>query len=94
MNFLILNRMAFPLNEKLPPNNNGVSLFGQISRNQREQELEYFINKHYNAFGIRLQTKLNAIDQQFQTNSTNQLTVLSNQDQQHQHPQSSQTQLS
>ncbi len=72
-------RMAFPLNDKLPPNNNGVSLFGQISRNQREQELEYFINKHYNSFGIRLQTKLNAIDQQFQNS---QQSVSTNQDQQ------------
>ncbi len=57
--------MPFPFTEKLPANNNGVSIFGQIHRNQREQELEYFINKQYNSFGIRIQNKLNAVDQQF-----------------------------
>ena len=60
--------MPFPLTDKLPANNNGVSIFGQIPRNQREQELEYFINKQYNSFGIRIQNKLNAVDQQFQLN--------------------------
>jgi hypothetical protein len=86
--------MAFPLNEKLPPNNNGVSLFGQTSRNQREQELEYFINKHYNSYGIRLQTKLNAIDQQFQINNSNSNQHQNDSNNQQQQPHSSQTQLS
>jgi hypothetical protein len=54
------------MSEKLPPTNTPVSLFGQISRNQREQELEHFINKQYNTFGLRMQNKLNAIAQQFE----------------------------
>lgn len=47
-----------------------VSLFGQVSRDQREQELEYFINKQYNTLGMKIQNKLATIDQQFSPNPT------------------------
>lgn len=35
-----------------------VSAFGQVSRNQREQELAYFQSKQLNTLGLKIQTKL------------------------------------
>ena len=60
--FFIINRIQFPLGEKLPPNNNPVALFGQVPRFQREQELEYFLSKQCNGLGIRIQNKLISVD--------------------------------
>ena len=45
-----------------------VSMFGQVSRDQREQELEYFINKQYNNLGMKIQNKLAMVDQQYSPN--------------------------
>ncbi len=39
--------------------------FGQVPRDQRQQELEYFLNKQYNSIGLRLQSKLISIEKQF-----------------------------
>ncbi len=35
-----------------------VSALGQVSRNQREQELAYFQSKQLNTLGLKIQTKL------------------------------------
>jgi hypothetical protein len=32
-----------------------------VPREQREQELEYFLNKQYNDLGLRIKSKLNLI---------------------------------
>jgi hypothetical protein len=53
------------MNDKLPASNLPVSIFGQVPRDQREQELEFFLSKQYNSVGLRIQNKLNIIDQQF-----------------------------
>lgn len=63
-------RAQFPNGEKLPVSNMPVSMFGQISRDQREQELEYFINKQYNTLGMKIQNKLAMVDQQYSPNPT------------------------
>ena len=44
--------------------------FGQVPRDQRSQELEYYLNKQYNSIGLRLQTKLNSIEKQFTIQDT------------------------
>ena len=41
-----------------------VSAFGQAPRDQREQELEYFLSKQNNTVGLKLNKKLYALDQQ------------------------------
>ena len=61
-----MNRALFPNGDKLPATNLPVGAFGQVTRDQRQQELEYFLNKQYNSIGIRLQSKLNSIEKQFQ----------------------------
>jgi hypothetical protein len=53
------------MNDKLPNSNLPVSIFGQVPRDQREQELEFFLSKQYNSVGLRIQNKLIMIDQQF-----------------------------
>lgn len=58
----------FPLGEKLPLTNNPVALFGQVPRFQREQELEYFLSKQCNSMGIRLQSRIVAVENNFVTN--------------------------
>lgn len=63
-------RTQFPYGDKLPTSNMPVSLFGQVPRDQREQELEYFINKQYNTLGLKIQNKLVNFEQQFSQNTT------------------------
>ena len=53
-----------------------MSGFGQVPRDQRQQELEYFLNKQYNSIGLRLQTKLVSIEKQFQ--NTNNIAASNN----------------
>lgn len=36
-----------------------------MSRDHRQQELEYYLNKQYNSIGLQLQTKMNSIEKQF-----------------------------
>ncbi|CAF0716214.1 unnamed protein product [Brachionus calyciflorus] len=60
----------FPYGDKIPSSNMPVSLYGQVSRDQREQELEFFINKQYNTIGMKIQNKLASVDQQFSPNPT------------------------
>jgi hypothetical protein len=36
-----------------------VSTDGPVLREQREQELEYFLNKQYNELGLKIKTKIN-----------------------------------
>ena len=69
---MFILRNQFPLNDKLPATNMPVSIFGQVPRDQREQELEYFLSKQYNTIGLKIQNKLNYIEQQFNPNTTNQ----------------------
>lgn len=63
--FILFYRALFPNGEKLPATNLPVGSFGQVTRDQRQQELEYYLNKQYNSIGIRLQIKLNSIEKQF-----------------------------
>ena len=58
-------RSQFPNGDKLPLTNLPVGGFGQVSRDHRQQELEYYLNKQYNSIGLQLQTKLNSIEKQF-----------------------------
>jgi hypothetical protein len=58
-------RAQFPNGEKLSATNLPVGGFGQVPRDQRQQELEYYLSKKYNSIGLRLQTKLNSIERQF-----------------------------
>ncbi len=51
-----------------------VSIYGQVPRDQREQELEYFLSKQYNSIGLRIQNKILALDQQQQQSNSNKLT--------------------
>ena len=53
------------MNDKLPSTNMPVSIFGQVPRDQREQELEFFLSKQYNTVGLRIQNKLNIMEAQF-----------------------------
>ena len=62
--FFTIKRAQFPLGDKLPANNLPVSQLGPVSRDQREQELDYFLTKQYNELGMRIQTKLNNVQQQ------------------------------
>ena len=87
----MISRLTFPYSEKMPSTNVPVSIFGQISRNQREHELEYHLNKQFNTVGIRVQNKFLAVEQQFNNNQkTNQLENLTenqpNTSQQHLQP--------
>jgi hypothetical protein len=63
--FLNNKRAPFPQGDKLPATNLPVSTFGQVPRDQRQQELEYFLNKQYNAIGLRIQQKLISVDRHF-----------------------------
>ena len=51
-----------------------VSVFGQVPRDQREQELDYFLSKQYNSIGLRIQKKLIGVEQQFSSNYANLIT--------------------
>lgn len=55
-------RLQFPHGEKLPATNLPVSSFGQVPRDQRQQELEFFLNKQYNSIGLKLQQKLISVE--------------------------------
>lgn len=57
--------MQFPYGEKLPANNTSASLFGQVERDRREQELEYFLGKQNNAIGHKIQNRFVSIDKQY-----------------------------
>ena len=63
--FLNKKRAQFPQGDKLPATNLPVSTFGQVPRDQRQQELEYFLSKQYNATGLRIQQKLISVDRHF-----------------------------
>ncbi len=45
----------------MPLTNLPVSIHGPVAREQREQELEYYLNKQYNELGLRIKTKISQI---------------------------------
>lgn len=57
--------MQFPYGEKLPANNTSASLFGQVERDRREQELEYFLGKQNNAIGNKIQNRFVSVEKQY-----------------------------
>ena len=61
-------RIQFPYSDKLPPTNLPASLDGPVPREQRKQELEYFLNKQYNDLGLRIKNKINLIQTGNDTN--------------------------
>ena len=65
--FLNVKRVQFPHGDKLPANNLPVSTFGQVPRDQRQKELEFFLNKQYNTIGLKIQNRINSVEKQLQT---------------------------
>ncbi|XP_078572039.1 cilia- and flagella-associated protein 221-like [Branchiostoma floridae x Branchiostoma japonicum] len=57
-----LEGSEFPHAGKLPSTNNPVSAAGPITREQREQELELYLQQRYNRLGSRVQTKVDDME--------------------------------
>ena len=65
-----VHRSWFPFGDKLPANNLPVGALGQISRHQREAELDFFVKKQYNTFGLRILTKLHEVEKKLKSQVT------------------------
>ena len=73
-----MNRLQFPHGEKLPVTNLPVSTYGQVPRDQRQKELEHFMNKQYNTIGLRIQQKLISVEKILNSSSVHPQSAVNN----------------